>query len=104
MKWIEGGGEPSTSQSQSRCRKGCRMNIYLTDSDDKAIVDFVKGHEELYPKTKKHLKYYARKECLWERFTSSYKLSVKVCKTSFKSQRTGCGKLTKSKSGQAPRE
>ena len=26
-------------------------NIYLTDSDNEAIVDFVRDHEELYNKT-----------------------------------------------------
>ena len=29
-------------------------NIYLTDSDEEAIVDFVKDHEELYDKTNGH--------------------------------------------------
>ena len=38
---IEGGGEVGTSQSQSR-HKGHMMNIYLTDSDEQDIVDFVK--------------------------------------------------------------
>ena len=78
-------------------------NIYLTDSDEKAIVDFVKDHEELYDKTNVHFKHKARKDCLWERFARSYKLSVKACKTWFKSQRTRCGKLTQSSSGQAPK-
>ena len=26
-------------------------NIYLTDSDEEAILDFVKDHKELYDKT-----------------------------------------------------
>ena len=38
-------------------------NIYLIDSDEKAIVDFVKDPEELY-KTNEHFKNKARKECL----------------------------------------
>ena len=67
-------------------------------------MDFVKDHEDLYDKTNEHFKDNARKECLWEQFTNSHKLSVKVCKTWFYSQRTHYGKLTQSKSGQAPKE
>ena len=69
-------------------------NIYLMDSDEEAIEDFVKDHEELYDNTNEHFKDTARKECLWERFANSHKLSVKVCKTSFKFQKTCYGKLT----------
>ena len=54
-------------------------------------MDFVKDHEELYDKTNEHFKDKARKECLWEEFI---KLSVKVCKTWFDSQRTRYRKLT----------
>ena len=56
-------------------------NIYLTDPDAEAIVDFVKDHEELYDKNNEHFKDKARKECLWEQFANSRKLSVKVFKT-----------------------
>ena len=45
---TEAGGEANTSQS--RHKKGHMMNIYLTASDDEAIVDFVKDHEALYNK------------------------------------------------------
>ena len=74
---TETGGDASTFQSQSRHKKGHITNIYLTIVE--AIADFVEDHDELYDKTNKHLKDKARKECLWERFTSSHKLSVKVC-------------------------
>ena len=67
-------------------------------------MDFVKDHEELYNKTNEHFKGKARKECLWESFTNSRKLSVKVCKTSFESQKTYYGKLTQSKSGQTKKK
>ena len=80
---TEGGGEASAStECQSRCNKGYMMDSYLTDSDEEAIVEFVKDHEEL---------------CI-------RKLSVKVCKTWLESQRTLYGKLTQSKSGQAPKK
>ena len=51
-----------------------RANIYLTDSDEEAIVDFVKDHK-LYDKTSEHFKDKARKECLWERFANIRTLS-----------------------------
>ena len=52
-------------------------NIYLIDSDEETIVDFVKDHD----KTNDKFKDKARKDCLWEGFTSNHNLSVKVCKT-----------------------
>ena len=76
---TEAGGEPGTSQSQYT--KGHMTNIYLTDLDEEAIVDFVKDYEELYNKTNDHFKDKARKVCLWERFANSHSLSIKVCKT-----------------------
>ena len=78
------------------------MTNYLMASE--AIVDFVKDHEDLYNKTNEHFKDKTRKECLWEEFANSRKLSVKVCKTWFESQRTHYGKLMQSKSGQVPKE
>ena len=79
-------------------------NIYFTDSDEEVIVDFVKDHKELYDKSSEHVKDKSRKEFLWEKFAKCRKLSVKVCKTWFDSQRTRYGKLTESKSGQVPKE
>ena len=82
---TEDGREAGTSQMKSRHKKGHMTNIYLTDSDEEAIVDFVKDHEELYNKTNEHFMDKARKECCWERFANSRKLSVKVCKIWFES-------------------
>ena len=56
-------------------------NTFLMNSDEEAFVDFVKHHDDLYDKTNEHFKDKTRKECLWERFAKSHKLSVKVCKT-----------------------
>ena len=39
-------------------------NIYLTDLDEEAFVDFVKDHKELYDKTNEHFLDKSRKECL----------------------------------------
>ena len=72
----------------SRYKKGYMTNIYRTDLDEEAIVDFVKDHKELYDKTNELFKDKARKECLREWFANSRKLSVKVCKTWFELQRT----------------
>ena len=96
--------EPGTSQLQPRHKKGHMTNSYLTDSEKEAIVNFVKDHEELFDKTNEQFKDKARKYCLLERFTSCCKLSVNVCKTWFKFQRTHYGKFMQSKSGQAPTE
>ena len=79
-------------------------NVYLTDLDEEAMVDFVKDQEELYGKTIEHFKDKARNEFLWEEFARSRRLSVKVCKTWFDSQRTRYEKLMQSKFGPAPKE
>ena len=63
-------------------------NIYVTNISVEAMVDFVKDHEDLFDKTNIHFKAKTRKDCLWERFASSSKLSVKACKTWFESLRT----------------
>ena len=76
---TEGGRDASTStEFQSRHKKEHMMNIYETDADEEAIVDFLKDHGELYNKINKHFKDKARKDCLWKRFASSHNLSVKV--------------------------
>ena len=47
--------EARTSQSQSRRKKGHMVTAYLTESDEKAIVDFVKDHEAFDNKTNEHI-------------------------------------------------
>ena len=37
--------------TQSRKKKGQMKSIFLSDSDEEAIVEFIKQHEELYDKT-----------------------------------------------------
>ena len=71
--------------SQSQYKKGHMINIYLTDSNEEAIVDFVKDHKVLYDKSNEHFKDKAREECLWEQFANSCRLSIKVCKPWFDS-------------------
>ena len=47
------------------------MIIYLIDSDKEAIEDFVKDHVELHDKSNDNFNDKVRKDCLWERVTSS---------------------------------
>ena len=59
------------------------MKSFLSDSNEEAIVEFVKQHKELY---KTHMKFENKpgKECLWERLVA---------------QCTRYGSLTHTKSG-----
>ena len=60
-----GEGSQTSTKCQSRCKKGHIVNIYLTDLDEEAIVDFVNDHEELCDKTHRKFKDKATKDCLW---------------------------------------
>ena len=51
---------------QSRQKKGQMKSIFLSDSDEEAIVEFIKQHEELYDKTNDSFKDKQKKERLWE--------------------------------------
>ena len=86
---------------QSRQKKGQMKSIFLSDSDEEAIVDFVKQHEELFDKTHEKFKDKQRKERLWEIVAASLNLPVSTVKKWFDTQRTRYGKLTQTKSGQA---
>ena len=76
-------------------------SIFLSESDEEAIVEFVKQHKELFDKT--HVKYKdkQRKEGLWERLAASRNLSITTVKKWLETQCTRYGKLTQAKSGQA---
>ena len=58
-------------------------SIFLSDSDEEAIVEFVEQHEELY-KTHMKFKDKQRMEELWERLAASRNLSVYTVKKWFK--------------------
>ena len=64
---MDTGGELGISESQSRNRKGHMTNTHIKDSDEEAIVDFVKHQGELYNKTNEHFKDKARKNICWRR-------------------------------------
>ena len=45
--------DTDVESTQSRQKEGQMKSIFLSDSDEEAIVEFVKQHEELYDKTNK---------------------------------------------------
>ena len=92
--------DTDVESTQSR-QKGQMKSIFLSDSDEEAIVEFVKQHEELYDKTNDSFKDKQKKERLWEQIASTRNLPIKTVKKWFDTQRTRYGKLTQTKSGQA---
>ena len=71
-----------------------------SDSDEEAIVEFIKQHKELCDKTNDSFKDKQKKERLWEQLAATRNLPVKTVKW-FDTQCTRYGKLTQTKSGQA---
>ena len=92
--------DTDVESTQSR-QKGQMKSIFLNDSDEEAMVEFVKQHEELYDKTNDSFKDKQKKERLWEQLASTKNLPIKTVKKWFKTQHTRYGKLTQLKSGQA---
>ena len=93
--------DTDSESTQSRQKKGQMKSIFLSDSDNEAIVEFIKQHEELYDKTQDKFKDKQRKKGLWETVAASRNLSVNTVKNWFETQHTRYGKLTHTKSGQA---
>ena len=83
--------------TQSRQKKGQMKSIFMSDSDEEAIMEFVKQHEELYDKTDDSFKDKQKKERLWEQLSATRNLPVKTVKKWFDTQRTKYGKLTQDK-------
>ena len=73
-------------------------SIFLSDSDEEAIMEFVK---QLYDKNNNSFKDKQKKERLWEQLPATRNLPVKTVKKWFETQHTRYGKLTQTKSGQA---
>ena len=84
--------------------KRARVCSTFTDSQETAIVEFVKEHPELYDQ--EHARFHDRqkKEALWAEISAELKLQPFDVSRWFESQRTHYGKLSKLQSGQAPRE
>ena len=92
--------DTDVESTQSRQKKGQMKSIFLSDSDEDVIMEFVKQHEELYDKTNDSFKDKQKKERLWEQLAATRNLPVKTVKKWFDTQCTGHGKLTQTKSGQ----
>ena len=84
--------EDSESHSAAKRARVCST---FTDSQETAIVEFVKEHPELYDK--EHARF-------WAEISAELKLQPFDVRRWFESQRTRYGKLSKLQSGQAPRE
>ena len=84
--------------------KRARVCSTFTDSQETAIVEFVKEHPELYNKEHAHFHDRQKKEALWAEISAELKLQPFDVRRWFESQRTRYGKLSKLQSGQAPRE
>ena len=93
--------DTDAESTQSRQKKGQMKSIFLSDSDEEAILEFVKQHEELYDKTNDSFKDKQKKERLWEQLASTRNSPVKTVKKWFDTQHTRYVKLTQTKSGQA---
>ena len=90
-------------ESQSAAKRA-RVSQTFTDSQETAIVEFVKEHPELYDKELAHFHNRQKKEALWAEISAELKLQPFDLRRWFESQRTRHGKLSKLQSGQAPRE
>ena len=84
--------------------KRARVCATFTDSQENAIVEFVKEHPELYDKEHGRFHDRQRKEALWAEISAELKLQPFDVRRWFESQRARYGKLSKLQSGQAPRE
>ena len=76
-------------------------SIFLRDSDEEAIMEFIKQQQELYDTTNGSFKHKQKKERLWEQIASTRNLPIKTVKKWFETQCSRYGKLTQTKSGQA---
>ena len=98
--------EDERCEDDSECHsaaKRARVCATFTDSQETAIVEFVK-EPELYDK--EHARFHDRqkKEALSAEISAELKLQPFDVRRWFESQRTRYGKLSKLQSGQAPRE
>ena len=103
----EGCGEEERCEEDSESHlaaKRARICATFSDSQETAIVEFVKEHPELYDK--EHARFHDRqkKEALCAEISAELKLQPFDVRRWFESQRMCYGKLSKLQSGQASRE
>ena len=91
------------SESHSAAKRA-RVCDTFTDSQETAIVEFVKEHPELYDKEHACFHDRQKKEAVSAEISTELKLQPFDVRRWFESQRTRYGKLSKLQSGQVPRE
>ena len=99
--------EDERCEEEAECHsaaKRARVCATFTNSQENAIVEFVKQHPELYDKDNRRFHDRQRKEALWVEISAELKLQLFDVRRWFESQRTRYGKLSKQQSGQAPKE
>ena len=99
--------EDERCEEESECHsaaKRARVCATFTDSQENAIVEFVKDHPELYDKEHGCFHDRHRKEALWAEISAELKLQPFDVRRWFEPQRTHYGKLSKQQPDQAPRE
>ena len=99
--------EEERCEEDSECHsaaKRARVCATFTDSQETAIMEFVKEHSELYDKEHACFHDRQKKETLWAEISAELKLQPFDVRRRFESQRACYGKLSKIQSGQAPRE
>ena len=99
--------EDERCEEESECHSAAkrpRVCATFTDSQENAIVEFVKELPELYDKEHGRFHDRQRKEAFWPEISEELKLQPFDVRRWFESQRTRYGKLSKLQSGQAPRE
>ena len=84
--------DTDVESTQSRQKKGQIKSIFLSDSDEEAIMEFVKQHEELYDNTNDSFKDKQKKERLWEQLAATRNLPIKTVKMLFETVHTRYGK------------
>ena len=89
--------DTAVESTQSRQKKGQMKSIFRSGSDEEAIVQFIKQHEELYDKTNDSFKGKQNKERLWEQLEATRNWPVKTVKNFFDTQHTRYGKLSQEK-------
>ena len=91
--------ETDTEAASVRSRKTHISQILLSDSDEEALVEYIKNHPELYDKGHELFKNKGHKACLWERIAAQRNMKPEDARKWFETQRTRYGKLTSKKSG-----
>ena len=77
-KRVQTDMDTDVKSTQSRQKQGQMKSIFLSDSDEEAIVEFIKQHKELYDKSNDSFKDKQKKEGLWEQLTATRNLPVKT--------------------------